>query len=134
MVRQALPEDSRFLIEPNQSYDGNPLVGDEQVFPQDSAAPHLKGVSLEVAVDWLWRVGKVPEWVNLRAYDADEAVSYILMECCGRFTARSDLLYHRAEGYPPFHVTSPALPSFDWESVEESGRFDLEGSRGKPTP
>jgi hypothetical protein len=30
MVRQTLPESWRFVIEPNASYDGNPLVNDEQ--------------------------------------------------------------------------------------------------------
>ncbi len=127
MVRQTLPDEAWFLVGANQSYDGNPLVEDEQVFPNESSLGRAER-SLEEAADWLWRNGKVPEWVNLRAYDADEAATYILMECCGRFTALEELLYHRREGYAPFHVTSPTLP-FEWESVELNGRIDLEARR-----
>jgi hypothetical protein len=44
--------------------------------------------------------------------------------CCGRFTVTGEYLYHKVEGYPPFHVLRPNLPP-NWESVDESGKFDL---------
>lgn len=35
-VTNALPDECRYLVFPNCSYDGNPLRDDEEVFPQDS--------------------------------------------------------------------------------------------------
>ena len=86
MVRQVVPADSRFLIKPNQSYDGNPLVGDEQVFPEDSAEPNLKGVSLEVAVDWLWREGTKRRMQAKMRVSSLTVVTFCLA-ACGSTTA-----------------------------------------------
>src|SRR5687768_17446855 len=75
MVRQKLPLVQRFLIEPNQSYDGNPLEDDQELFPEDSL-PRGKThgpFGAGEAADWLWRRGKIPEWIDVRAFDADEA-------------------------------------------------------------
>ena len=130
IVHQSLSDSALVLLEPNSSYDGNQLEDDEQIFPEDSLAEgtRLGPLSPEEAAHWLWRERKVPEWVNLRAFDADEMYSYILLESCGRFTALEKHLYHRHEGYSPFHVTSPVLPP-GWESVELDGPFDIEGQR-----
>ena len=35
-VLQHLPDDLAFRVYPNQSFDGNPRVGDEVVFPDES--------------------------------------------------------------------------------------------------
>jgi hypothetical protein len=35
-VRQTLPDEMAFRVYPNQSFDGNPRVGDEVVFPDES--------------------------------------------------------------------------------------------------
>ncbi len=130
IVNQELPQISKVLLIPNCSYDGNPLEDDEEVFPNDSI-PEGKVIgplTLEEATNRLWRNGKVPEWVNIRVYDCDDSFSYLLLESCGRFTGMSKHLYHKNEGYPPFHVQSPYLPH-NWESVESDGKFDLEGKR-----
>src|ERR1700722_1007035 len=37
-VEQALPDQLVFRVYPNQSYDGNPRVGDEEVFPEETLA------------------------------------------------------------------------------------------------
>ena len=125
-VTNLLPSDYLLLVYPNMSYDGNPLVGDEQIFPEDSLREGQKFIGplndLEV-IEFLWRNGKVPEWINVSVSTYDEKFTYLELICCGRFTAGMGL-YHTNEGYPPFHVLGPNLPPH-WKSVEESGKFDL---------
>jgi len=75
-------------------------------------------------VDYLWRDGKVPEWIDASVESEDGFRSFIGLRCCGRFTASEELLYHRPGGLAPFSIKSPVLPP-GWENVEASGRFDL---------
>lgn len=125
MVRQPLPASWRFLIEPNASYDGNPFVDAEQVFPEESlpAGHRLGPWTFEEAVAWLWRDGNVPEWVDVLVHETSPEHTYVCLLCCGRFTGDEERLYYR-NGLPPFGIKSPVLP-IGWESVEASGRFDL---------
>jgi hypothetical protein len=115
-----------FRVYPNQSFDGNPRVTDEVVFSEDSLA---KGEFLgpwlsEQVVEYLWRSGRVPEWIDAAVEAEDGRRSSIGLHCCGRFTAADELLYHRQGGLAPFSIKSPVLPP-GWESVTASGRFDL---------
>ena len=121
-----LPSSFSYLIYPNHSYDGNPLQGDEELFPEDSVplGNFIGPRSFEEAFHFLWRNGKVPEWVDVSVQACDADLSYIQLRCCGRFTALEKLLYHKFEGYQPFHVQSPPVPP-NWKSLEESGKFDL---------
>jgi hypothetical protein len=125
-VRQSLPDEVGFLLLPNRSYDGNPRVGDEEVFPADSLPEGQSHGpwSVTEAAGFLWRSGKVPEWIDVSVVGEDSVLSLVELRCCGRFTATEELLYHRPGGIPPFSVKSPALPP-GWQGVEESGRFDL---------
>jgi hypothetical protein len=126
-VRQALPDDVALLIFPNQSYDDNPRVGDEVVFPGDSLpdGEYHGPWSVEEAVAFLWRDGKVPEWVDTAVRAENGRQTLVALRCCGRFTAQEELLYHRyAGGVPPFSIKSPVLPP-GWESVDVHGKFDL---------
>ena len=115
-----------FRVYPNQSYDENPRVGNEAVFPDDSLP---EGVyhgpwSYEQVVDFLWRDGKVPEWIDIAVRDVEGGVTVAWLRCCGRFTVQDDLLYHRGGGQQPFSVKSPDLPT-GWQSTEASGTFPL---------
>ncbi|MBL8851813.1 MAG: hypothetical protein JNG89_19215 [Planctomycetaceae bacterium] len=125
-VHQQLPESKLFLVYPNQSYDGNPLVGDEVVFPDDSLdRDQCHGPWTPArAVEFLWRSSRVPEWIDLAVQSEDGQHTHVALRCCGRFTASDELLYHHQSGIPPFSVKSPVLPP-GWKSIEESGRFDL---------
>ena len=125
-VLQPLPESVAFRVYPNQSFDGNPRVGDEVVFPEESLPEgQCHGPwSAEQAVAFLWRGGKVPEWIDA-AVEAEEAGrSLIALRCCGRYTASEQLMYYRSGGLAPFSIKSPVLPP-GWQSVAASGRFDL---------
>lgn len=130
MVKQTLPDQPVFQIQPNVSFDGNPLQGDEKLFPEDTLpeGQTLGPVDAESATEWLWRHGKIPEWIDARVYGTTPTSSVLRLACCGRFTSCAELLYHEREGNQPFHVTSPYLPP-GWRSVEHDGRFDLEAVR-----
>lgn len=132
-VVQELPEEKMFLLHLNQSYDGNPLVDDEETYPEDSLPGGKPPEPLleDQVISRLWRDGKVPEWVNLCVQAQDDTFTYIELLCCGRYTAQDENLYHQHEGYAPFHVLGPDLP-IGWRSIEESGRFDLYWRTRKP--
>jgi hypothetical protein len=125
-VQQSLPDVAVFRVYPNQSFDGEPRVGDEEVFPEESLpnGRYLGPWPTEKALDYLWRAGKVPEWIDAAVESENGQQSIIGLRCCGRFTASEELLYHRHGGLAPFLIKSPPLPP-RWESVEKSGRFDL---------
>jgi hypothetical protein len=125
-VRQRLPEEVAFRVLPNQSYDGNPRRDDEEVFPDDSLpdGSYHGPWSAEQVVEFLWRAGKVPEWIDVAVRAEDGRRTLVELRCCGRFTAMEEFLYHRAGGLTPFSIKSPYLPP-GWASVEASGRFDL---------
>ena len=125
-IRQPLPDEFALLVVPNCSYDGNPRRRDEQVFPDESLPEGQSHGPWSVveAVAFLWRAGKVPEWIDLHVAAEDGGRSMVELRCCGRYSADEELLYHQPEGFAPFHVHSPPLPP-DWQGAEASGRFDL---------
>src|SRR5689334_19118076 len=111
-VEETLPDELRFRVRLNSSYDGNPLVRDEVVFPSDSGyekANEFKDCSEQQVLDLLWRNKRVPEWINLSVIDESGTVTLVEVLSCGRFTADEGLLYHLREGKPPFHILGPAL-------------------------
>ncbi len=119
-----LPLKLRYLVFLNQSFDGNELVENEKLFPEDSLSGNrVKEFDNEEQVlDYLWRNEKIPEWINLSIHSYDENFTYISLICCGRFTAENRLLYHEREGYQPFHVLGPNLP-VDFENLKKVGNF-----------
>jgi len=114
MVVEVLPEAMTFRVLLNQSNDDIvPLRPGEVVFPLDSGrgrARALRACDAQTVVDELWRDGRIPEWVDLSVVDVRRTSTVVEALCCGRFTDDESLLYHRAEGWSPFHVTSPVLP------------------------
>lgn len=130
MVRQRLPASQRFLIEPNGSFDKNALADDEELFPEDSLPPGKKigPLTFEQALAWMWRNGKVPEWVDVAVHAADRRHTYLRLICCGRFTGLERRLYYGNGPVAPFGIKSPDLPpGLEWEAVEAGVRFDLPG-------
>jgi hypothetical protein len=123
-VVEPLPDALRFRVRLNSSYDGNPLVGDEVVYPEDGGferALALHDVGADEVLAVLWRDGRVPEWVNLGVIGELGAATLIEVLACGRFSALKDHLYHEHEGYAPFHVVGPSLPV----EYEEGDRFSI---------
>jgi hypothetical protein len=124
-VLQALSDDVAFLVFPNRSYDGNPLVGDEIVFPGDSLLGKYHGPwSADEVVAFLWRNEKVPEWIDCFVQAQDNNRTLVHLTCCGRFTAQECLLYHMEGGIPPFQAMGPRMPP-EYFIGQKEGKFDL---------
>ena len=121
-----VPEQDRYFILLNSSFDGNPLAPGEHVFPDHDVPQSDTRVARtpEEVVERLWRDRKVPEWIDITPYEADAEVLYSELRCCGRFTNEEVYLYHKQEGYPPFHIFGPILP-VGWRDLEQDGKFDL---------
>ena len=128
-VRQNLPDDMAFLVHPNQSCDINPRKGDEIIFPNESLpeGQHHGPWSVAETTSFLWRDGKIPEWVDVAVKATEKNRTLIRLTCCGRFSASEDLWYHHPSGIPPFSVKSPDLPPW-WHRKDDrpSGRFHLD--------
>jgi len=126
MIVESLPDALRFRVRLNSSHDGNPPVGDERRFPEDSSferAVELHSVDEERAISTLWRGGRIPEWIDVSVIGETVSATLVELRCCGRFTAEDRLLYHEQEGRPPFHVLGPALPP-DYD-LGERERFSI---------
>jgi hypothetical protein len=126
-VWNELPEKRVFLVHPNQSFDGNPLNGDEVTYPSDTQADDQPIIfaTAEAVVDYLWRDDKVPEWIDISVGGEDGNHTHLQLLCCGRFTATEELLYHRSGDIPPFSIKSPVLPpGYDDTSGADSQKFD----------
>lgn len=127
-VRETLPEDMAFLVHPNQSCDINPRKGDEVAFPDDSLPEgrHHGPWSVAEATSFLWRDGKIPEWVDVAVKAVEKDRTLIRLICCGRFSASAELWYHHPAGFPPFSVKSPDLPPWCGRKAGKlSSRFHL---------
>lgn len=124
-----LPSEVKFIIKPNSSYDGNPLVDDEEIFPNDNVNidSQMSPCDFDNAIDYLWRNGKVPEWINVSVYRCDTNYTYVKLESCGRYSGNINNLYHVQEGRPPFHALSPSIPLnyFDQETEDLKEKVDL---------
>jgi len=125
-VLNELPNQRKFLVHPNQSFDENPLQADEETYPNESQPDDqpILFTTAEAVVDYLWRSTKIPEWIDISVGAEDGEHTYLRLLCCGRFTATEELLYHRDGGVPPFSVKSPVFPPGYDESVEGE-KFDV---------
>jgi hypothetical protein len=123
MVVNTLPDAIVYTILYGCAYDGNPLIGDEKTFPDDYTDRPISTLSPDDVTECLWRNGFVPEWINVTVSHEDGEYTYIDLECCGRYSATANRMYHIREGRPPFHVLGPPLPP-DYER-EDGAKFDL---------
>jgi len=121
LVLQELPDQLLFLLDTAASGPSVMLeYGERRVGLGTTDDPQ----PLNKAVEWLWHDGHAAMWVDVNARRADDQFTYIGLMRSRGFVARPDRLYHKAEGYPPFHVTGLFAPA-NWESVEKNGRFKL---------
>ena len=123
-----LPDDVIYWLYANQSYDGHPPEPDEVLYPEDSLGRHQRReLDDDGVVRFLWREGRVPEWVDMTVVDVDDDHTFIELLCCGRFTANRQRLYYERQGRGPFGVKGPYLPP----SFRESGEKPFRLRRGK---
>jgi hypothetical protein len=125
-VENELKQPFSFLVELNSSYDGNPLATGEVVLSVICAKgkSRIGPLSHDKVVSLLWHDGLVPEWVDITPWEAKPGGLTFQLLCCGRFAKGEPHLYHKKEGYPPFHAPGVWIPP-NWESFEISGRFDV---------
>ena len=140
LVANDLPNECRYLVSLSASYFdqllgncspnlGKPFSPPVEGFPESSTKMGLvRELASEDVAQLLWIDGAVPDWINVELHSADTVFTYIKLECCPRLSAIEDNLYHRDEGYPPFHILSGFLPD-DWRDVERDGKFDLRTTR-----
>ena len=124
---QEVPDAYAMLVVPNSSHDAN-LVPGEVTFPEDSLPAGelcLGPLDPSEFAARFWRAGRIPEWIDVNACEVTADVTLLEVLVCGRFTDRTDLLYHEREGIQPFHVAGPALPPGDDLASPEIQRFDV---------
>jgi hypothetical protein len=136
LIINPLPDECRYLVslaEPyyyelvaaQSSHLGKPFQHHVEGFPNTATERgYVRTLTADDVIHILWLDGAIPEWINLEVHSADATYTFIKLECCDRMTIDDERLYHRDEGYPPFHVLSGFLP-VGWESVERNGKFDL---------
>jgi hypothetical protein len=130
LVTNTLPPSNRYYVRLNCSFDGNPLHQKEKVFPDHNVPQTDQTIAYSESeiVERLWRDGFVPVWINIKPYAVDKSHTYFELICAGRFTNEdSDVLYHRKEGYPPFHAGVVVPPNW----TPKSPKFDLHHHRDR---
>ncbi len=95
VVRDELPSKCRYQILLNQSYDGNPLIDDQQVFPQSPLERDVPSTIVDESgvMEFLWRSTKVPEWINIAVVAVENDYSVIQLRCCGRYSSMETELW-----------------------------------------
>jgi len=76
----------------------------------------------EKVVEYLWRDGKVPEWVNVFVISANERSTLIKLDCCRRYSNDIKDMYHAREGRAPFHVLGPPAPP---DYINNKAKYDI---------
>jgi hypothetical protein len=117
LVTDDLPDRIKYVLRLGSSYDSSALEEGEQTYPEDYSKPIRYFEKSEDVVNFLWRNGKVPEWINVSVDSKTAVHTNIKLECCGRFSNRIEHIYHAHEGRAPFHVLGPPVPQgFDLSS------------------
>jgi hypothetical protein len=109
MVIEKLPKEYHYHVLMNQSFDGQEPKPGEILYPEDEGK-RAGPLNAQGVVDLLWRDGKVPEWIDLFVSGIEDGRTCFALRCCGRFTARDDLLYYHWNGTAPFGLKSPPIP------------------------
>ncbi|MFN0020270.1 MAG: hypothetical protein ACKVP0_18570 [Pirellulaceae bacterium] len=126
-VIQEIPETPRYRVRCNKSHDvahdGTSLTA----FPQDSLpGQEFHGPWTGVAViDFLWRDGRVPQWIDVSVVDVEGDTTFIELYCCGRYVAEEERMYYSPK-MGPFGVKGPPLPP-SWDDKKRE-KFDLHWS------
>ena len=82
----------------------------------------LENLSPKEAAQILFKSGFIPVWIDLFVGSFNEEYTTIEITFSKDFTDQTESLFHKKEGYPPFHVVGPTAPK-DWRSLEENGPF-----------
>lgn len=82
----------------------------------------LENLSPKEAAKLLYKNGFIPVWIDLYVGSFNKEFTNIEVTFSEDYTDDPDSLFHKKEGYPPFHVVGPTIPD-KWRSLEEDGSF-----------
>ena len=125
-VWNPIPDAVQYRVYPNMSYDKHPDGRILTDYPEDSklARESLVFSDPSQVVDFLWREGRVPEWIDVQIKEVSEQHATVELICCGRYTADENAMYYSQSDMGPFGVKGPALPP-EWKSDRPKEKFDL---------
>ena len=132
-VVDELPEKCLYIIIPNKHGEAKPLVGDAEVYPEDTlpAGQFLGPLNAAEVVRYLYRNGKVPEWINIYVEAVEGDVTIFKLWCCGHFTSLPSNTYNAMidpdfEEHTPFAIRSTDHPE-GWKSGD--AKYELKDTR-----
>jgi hypothetical protein len=100
-----LSDNVEFIIQPDNLDENVPyLSGFEMLHFRQRKAEVNTGFSLDEVADRLWVKGHVPVWINISVQKAKCHKTIIELLIDRRLRQDDDEIYHKQEGYPPFHV------------------------------
>lgn len=113
MLLDELSDQYVYRIFPNQSFDGN-RDAEEIVYPMDSLGSIDDYIMMtrDECISFMYREGRLPEWIDISVGAAGADLTYIDCRCCGRFTDNDQRLYYNRTGRGPFGIKSPTLPNW----------------------
>jgi hypothetical protein len=74
-------------------------------------------------IDFLWRDGMAPQWIDVTVVGVEGGVTLIELLCCGQYVEEEEQMYYQPFGKGPFGVKGPALPP-GWDD-KRGEKFDL---------
>ena len=111
ILLDSLPVGYVYRVFPNQSYDDN-RGPDVIVYPEDSleSLDDYIEMTRDECVSFLYRDGRIPEWIDISVGGANNNLTFIDCLCCGRFTDNDEHLYYTRCQRGPFGIKSPTFP------------------------
>ena len=124
VVLNEIPETPRYRVYANQSHDVAADGTSLTAYPQDSLPyGEFRGPMTGVeAIDFLWRDGRVPQWIEVSVVEVAGDITFIELCCCGRYVSEEERMYY-SPAMGPFGLKGPVLPP-DWDR-EKREKFDL---------
>lgn len=125
LVYNSISDKIEFLIEPNSREISNHLDITEQQSLQKLNQLKDKLFDQTEVINHLYNSGKVPLWINTEVYLSKKHKTTIKLICSRRLRDDNDL-NHKADAFPPFHITVPLPP---WRKQDE--KFNINWKRQK---
>lgn len=129
MVSNPLPNRFKYFVKIKSAHNEN-LNHKEFLFPHEEYLDQKSDpLTARDVVELLWMDEAIPVWINMQIEDYDEQHTHVSLICSGRYSKHLECSYHLDEGYPPFHVQSPPLPTITYNKRKKrrnySKKFDL---------
>jgi len=107
-VDNQLPDQARYLVLLNQSYDGH-ATSAERTYPED-AGRELACLGVDEVAELLLRDERCPAWIDILVEAQSRTETHLCLYCCGRFVNDPQLMYYTRFDMGSFGVKSPFLP------------------------